>query len=110
MLSKVLCLSSSLLFVCFAAAQNVPRSSHVWMLAEENHSYEEVVGNPQMPYYNQLIQQSGLAAQFYSDQHSSLPALMWFVAGAEVTTDNDTTSCQHDEDNIVRKLLKKGYS
>lgn len=93
-----------------AAAQDVPRSSHVWVVAEENHSLEEVIGNPQMPYYNGLLKQAGLATQFYSDQHSSLPALMWFVAGAEVETNNDTVSCEHDEDNVVRELLKRGYT
>jgi phosphatidylinositol-3-phosphatase len=100
----------SLLFASVAIAQNVPRSSHVWMITEENHSYEEVVGNPQMPYYNQLIAQYGLATQFYSNQHSSLPALMWLVAGAPVEKNNDTTSCHHNEDNIVRELLQQGYS
>lgn len=80
------------------------------MITEENHSYEDVVGNTQMPYYNQLIQQYGLATQFYSDQHSSLPALMWFVAGAPVEANNDTTSCGHSNDNIVREVLKQGYS
>jgi hypothetical protein len=80
------------------------------MITEENHSYEDIVGNSQMPYYNQLIGQYGLATQFYSDQHSSLPALMWFVAGAAVETNNDTTSCQHSHDNVVRELLKKSYT
>jgi acid phosphatase len=80
------------------------------MITEENHSYEEVVGNSQMPYYNQLIHQYGLATQFYSDQHSSLPALMWFVAGAVVEPNNDTVSCGHTADNVVRELLKQGYT
>lgn len=80
------------------------------MVTEENHSFEEVIGNPQMPYYNSLLKQAGLATQFYSDEHSSLPALMWFVAGAPVETNNDTVSCQHSEDNVVRELLKRGYS
>ncbi|MGA7522299.1 MAG: alkaline phosphatase family protein [Acidobacteriaceae bacterium] len=93
-----------------ASAQNVPKSSHVWVINEENHSFEEVIGNPQMPYYNQLAQEYGLATQFYSDQHSSLPALMWFVAGAAVETNNDTVSCEHSEDNVVRELLKRGYT
>jgi acid phosphatase len=108
--AKFVCLAACLLVASTSIAQNVPRSSHVWMLTEENHSYEQVVGNSQMPYYNQLIQQYGLAGQFYSDQHSSLPALMWFVAGAQVETNNDTVSCQHSEDNVVRELLKQGYS
>ena len=110
MSTKILCLLSCLSVTVAATSQNVPRSSHVWMITEENHSYEDVVGNSQMPYYNQLIQRYGLAAQFYSDQHSSLPALMWLVAGAPVTPNNDTTSCQHSQDNVVRELLKRGYT
>ena len=110
MLSQKICLLSCVLATAACVAQNVPRSSHVWMITEENHSYEEVVGNPNMPYYNQLIQKYGLAAQFYSNRHSSLPALMWLVAGASVETNNDTTSCQHSHDNVVRELLKHGYS
>ena len=106
----LLCLSPLLPLTQFTGAQDVPRSSHVWIINEENHSYEQVIGNAQMPYYNQLAHQYGVAAQFYSDQHSSLPALMWFVAGAAVETNNDTTSCEHTEDNVVRELLKSGYS
>lgn len=105
-----LCLAFCLLIAYNSIAQNVPRSSHVWMITQENHSYEDVVGNSQMPYYNRLIQRYGLATQFYSDQHSSLPALMWLVAGAPVTTNNSTVSCNHDVDNIVRELLKKSYT
>ncbi len=108
--AKRLCLAFCLFLVSNCIAQNVPRSSHVWMITEENHSYEDVVGNSQMPYYNQLIEQYGLATQFYSDQHSSLPALMWLVAGAPVEPNNDTVSCKHADDNVVRELLKQGYS
>ena len=94
----------------FIHAQTVPRSSHVWIITEENHSYETIVGNTSMPYYNQLIQKYGLATQFYANQHSSLPALMWFVAGAPVELNNDTTSCNHTHDNVVRELLSRGYT
>jgi phosphatidylinositol-3-phosphatase len=109
MVSKLF-LFSCLFLTGFAAAQDVPRSTHVWMITEENHSFEDVVGNSQMPYYNQLLDRYGVATQFYSNQHSSLPALMWFVAGASVETNNDTVSCNHNNDNIVRELLKQGYS
>ncbi len=110
MFMKRICTVLCVLAASLASAQSVPRSSHVWMITEENHSFEDVVGSTQMPYYNQLIQQYGLATQFYSDQHSSLPALMWFVAGAPIELDNDTTSCGHTQDNIVREVLAKGYS
>jgi hypothetical protein len=110
MLLKIACLASCLLLPTISVAQNVPRSSHIWIVTEENHSYEDVVGNPQMPYYNQLIQQYGLATQFYSDQHNSLTALMWLVAGAPVDLNKDTVSCNHNNDNVVRELLKQGYT
>lgn len=97
-------------FTGFIRAQTVPRSSHVWIITEENHSYENIVGNSSMPYYNQLIKKYGLATQFYANQHSSLPALMWFVAGAAVEPNNNTTSCNHTQDNIVRELLRRGYT
>jgi phosphatidylinositol-3-phosphatase len=109
MFSKLSVLSCLLLAQC-AIAQDVPKSSHVWMITEENHSYEDVVGNSQMPYYNQLLNQYGLATQFYANQHSSLPALMWLVAGAPVESNNNTVSCNHSNDNIVRELLKSGYT
>lgn len=110
MLWKKLCALSCLFFPLIVSAQSVPRSSHVWMITEENHSFEDVIGSPDMPYYNQLANQYGLATQYYADQHSSLPALMWLVAGAPVELNNDTVSCQHYDDNIVRELLKQGYS
>src|SRR6202023_722587 len=103
------CLVSFLFLSGFASAQDVPRSSHVWMITEENHSYEDIVGNSEMPYYNQLIDQYGLATQFYSNQHSSLPALMGLVPGAPVESNNNTVSCNHGDDNIVRELLEQGY-
>jgi len=105
-----LCVVPCLFLTSLSIAQTVPASTHVWMITEENHSYEEVVGNAQMPYFNSLIHQYGLATQFYSDQHSSLPALMWYVAGAPVELNNNTVSCEHSEDNVVRELLARGYT
>lgn len=107
---RLSCFLGCFVLTALLSAQDVPRSSHVWLITEENHSYEDIVGNPQMPYYNQLIQQYALATQFYSDQHSSLPALMWLVAGAPVELNNDTVSCQHPDDNLVRELLNRGYT
>jgi phosphatidylinositol-3-phosphatase len=92
-----------------AVAGTVPRSKHVWIITEENHSYESVIGSSQMPYFNYLAKRYALAAQYYSNRHSSLPALMRLVAGQDVTTNNKTTSC-FDVDNIVRHLLWHGMT
>ncbi len=91
------------------AAVIVPHSNHVWIITEENHSYEKVIGNSAMPYLNSLANKYALATQYYSNQHSSLPALMRLVAGQGVTTNNNTISC-FNADNIVRHLLYHGMT
>ena len=45
-----------------------------------------------MPYFNSLATKYGLA-KYYSEQHNSISALMWLVAGQPITEDNQTTSC-----------------
>lgn len=99
-----------LLFVSVSAAYaQVPHSKHIWIVTEENHSYESVIGNSSMPYYNTLAQAYGLATQYYAPRHNSLSALMWLVAGQTVTTDNSTTEC-FNVNNVVRQLIARGYS
>jgi acid phosphatase len=89
------------------AFAQVPHSNHVWVITEENHSQEEVMGNPSMPYFNWLAQSYASATQYYGPRHNSLSALMWLVAAQTVTTDNNTTTC-FSTNNIVRQLLQRG--
>src|SRR5438552_13221228 len=100
-------LTLGLILSSFASAQ-VPQSHHVWIVTEENHSYESVVGNPGMPYFNSLANKYGLANQYYSEQHNSISALMWLVAGQPITSNNQRTSC-YNVDNIARHVIAQGY-
>src|SRR5215471_6313882 len=102
-------LFAGLLFLTGVALAQVPQSRHVWIITEENHSYESVIGNTGMPYFNSLVAKYGLATQYYSEQHNSISALMWLVAGQPITTNNQTTSC-YKVDNIARHLIAQGYS
>jgi hypothetical protein len=86
----------------------VPQSKHVWVLTEENHSYEAVIGNSSMPYFNSLASKYGLATQYYAEQHNSISALMWLVSGQPITGDNSTTTC-YDVNNLGRQLIAQGY-
>ena len=99
--------TSITIFVTSSISTTVPRSNHVWIITEENHSYESVIGSWYMPYYNYLANKYALATQYYANRHSSLPVLMWLVAGQEVTTNNNTTAC-YNVDNVVRHLLYRG--
>jgi len=87
----------------------VPSSKHVYIVAEENHSYQHLLGSANMPYLNGLINQNGLATQFYANQHSSLPDYFWVTAGQPITEDNETT-LTFDVDNIVRRVMQQGLS
>jgi hypothetical protein len=69
-----------LIFSSIAWAQ-VPQSRHVWIVTEENHSYESVIGNTSMSYFNSLAAKYGLATRSYSEEHNSISALMWLAAG-----------------------------
>jgi hypothetical protein len=86
----------------------VPQSKHVWVLTEENHSYEAAIGNSSMPYFNSLASKYGLATQYYAEQHNSISALMWLVSGQPITGNNSTTSC-YTVNNLARQLIAQGY-
>ena len=87
----------------------VPQSQHIWIITEENHSYEEVIGNSNMPYFNSLARKYAVAAQYYANMHNSLTDLMLVVAGQNVTLWDGTTSC-YNVDNVVRHLLLHGMT
>ncbi len=99
----------ALLTTCLAtaAAAQIPHSSHVWIVAEENRSYESVAAN--MPYLMSLANQYGLATQYYADMHNSLSALMHLTAGQTITL-NDNTTATFNVDNLVRQMLPAGLS
>ncbi len=90
-----------------ALVAQVPRSSHVWIITEENHSYEDATAA--MPYLMSLGNQYGLATQSYADMHNSLSTLMHLTAGQTVTLDDNTTLF-FDVDSIVRQLMLQGLT
>jgi acid phosphatase len=87
----------------------VPRSKHVYIVAEENHSYEHLVGSPYMPYLNSLLARGGTATQFYADMHGSLENYLIVTAGQYITHNNSTLAT-FNVDNIERHLLTNGMT
>src|SRR5215471_2631466 len=101
-----------LLFALIAGSTSsaqVPRSRHVYIVAEENRSYEDIVGSPNMPYLNSLLPKGAVATQFYANQHGSLENYFWVTAGQKITDNNDTLSV-FNVDNIDRHLLTNGMT
>ena len=88
---------------------SVPLFGHVFLVVEENHSYDEVIGNSAMPYFNGLASQYGLAAQYYANAHPSIGNYFMLTTG-ELETSDDSFAGVVTDDNLVRELVKAGKS
>lgn len=89
------------------ATSSFPRSNHVFLLVEENHSYSSVIGNSAMPYLNSLASKYGLVTQYYANTHPSIGNYFMMTAGQTITN-NDSQCSTLTQDNIVRHLLTAG--
>ena len=78
-------------------------AGHVFLIVEENHSYSEVVGNPQMPYLNSLIGQGGLGTQYFANTHPSIGNYFELTTG-QIITNNDSFSGTVSVPDIVTAL------
>lgn len=87
----------------------VPSSRHIYIVAEENRSYESLVGDPDMPYLNSLIARGALATQFYANRHNSITDYFLLTSGTVPTTDKETT-LTFDVDNLARRFLRMGLT
>ena len=90
---------------------NPPQFAHVFVVVEENHSFNDVIGNSNMPYLNSLVSAGGLATQYYADAHPSLPNYFVLTTGEGTSitgTEGDFFSGVVTEDNVVRALTAAG--
>ncbi|HEV7522520.1 MAG TPA: alkaline phosphatase family protein [Candidatus Angelobacter sp.] len=97
------------LVIGVSAFAQVPLSKHVYIVAEENRSYERVVGSAAMPYLNSLLARGAVATQFYSNMHGSLENYLVLASGQYLTHNNDTLAV-FNVDNIERHLLINGMT
>jgi len=80
---------------------------HVFILMEENHGLADVIGNPQMPYFNSLLAQGSAAYGYFGDTHPSIGNYFMLTTG-QIITNNDGYGGTVSVDNVVRELLAAG--
>lgn len=85
----------------------VPRSNHVVIVVEENHSFSQVIGNRNMPFLNGLAAQYSMATQYFANVHPSIGNYFMLTTG-QIITNNDRSVATVPADNIVRHLLIAG--
>jgi len=88
----------------------MPAFGHVAIVVLENTNYADMVGNSAMPYFNSLINQYGLATQYYANTHPSIGNYFMMTTGQILTNDDSQTpsSFPVSTDNVVRELLAAG--
>jgi phospholipase C len=70
------------------ASTTVP---HVMIIVDENHSYDEVIGNPAMPFLNSLATNYGLATDYSGVSHPSEPNYLAMISGSIWNDPQDAT-------------------
>lgn len=101
----------------------IPAQRPVVVVALENHSYENVVGNSNWNYFNNtLIAHGGLATAFYANGHDSGMQYHWLTEGTNVcaanlvSSTNPTGTCHSGTittttvNNIVRQMILNGIT
>ena len=87
-----------------------PQFGHTVIVVEENTNYGNVVGSSSMPYLNSLMNQYGLATQYFANTHPSVGNYMMLATGQILTNDDSQTpsSFPVSADNIAREVELAG--
>jgi acid phosphatase len=79
----------------------VPRFDHIFIVIMENHGYDEIIGSPDAPYINQLAACYGVATNYVSVAHPSLPNYLALTGGDTFDIITDCTDCFQQAPNLV---------
>ncbi|MBL8764718.1 MAG: DNRLRE domain-containing protein [Phycisphaerae bacterium] len=101
------------LFVCIAASAVAapPTPSRVVIVIEENHSFNQVIGNPDAPYLNALAAAGASLTSMYAITHPSQPNYLQFFSGSnQGVTDNTVPApgAPFTTPNLAASLLASG--
>lgn len=81
------------------ALSGIPKLDHVFVVMMENHGYAQVIGNPDMPWFNAYAKTVNMATNYYAVAHPSETNYLEIVGGSNFgilndnTTDYGNTSC-----------------
>jgi phosphatidylinositol-3-phosphatase len=78
--------------------KGVPHYDHVFVIMMENHTYEQVIGNPTFPFLNSLISNNrvNLGTSYYAIGHPSLTNYLEIVGGSNFGVRSDNPPDWHD--------------
>jgi phosphatidylinositol-3-phosphatase len=90
------------------AVSSVPNFQHIVMIIFENNGFETVIGNPLMPKFNELAQESTLLTEYYAIQHPSLPNYLALIGGDTFGIRTDCIDCFIDAPSLPELIEENG--
>jgi hypothetical protein len=76
--------------------EGVPHLDHVFLIMMENHSYGQILNNPNAPYVNQLAQSANAATNYFAIAHPSLTNYLEVVGGSNFGVQSDNNPDWHN--------------
>ncbi|MGD8188754.1 alkaline phosphatase family protein [Brevibacillus ginsengisoli] len=84
---------------------------HIVVVVEENHSQQEIEGNPKAPYMNSLMKEGASLTNYYAIEHPSQPNYLDLFSGSNQGVTNDKQpQNKFSTDNLGAELIKHHYS
>lgn len=80
----------------------------LFVIPLENHGLRQVIGNPNMPYYNQLAQTYTLCTNYRSNLHPSLPNYLVMTSGQSFGVADDNYHRIPGTDNVFAQMDAAG--
>lgn len=86
----------------------LPEFEHIVQIVFENKEYGVVIGNPQMPHFNQLAQSNTLLAAHHAVTHPSLPNYLAMISGETFGLDFTCEKCLYDATTLPDLIEASG--
>jgi phospholipase C len=98
--------------VVTSAQSTVPSYQHIFVMVEENHSYNQIIGNKAAPELNYLAQTYGVATNYYGTIHPSEGNYVAMVGGNTYNIEDDAIYTSHTTTNpsVALRLEAAGLS
>lgn len=84
----------------------LPRPDHVVIVIEENHAYDEIIGNPDAPYINALGARGALFNRSYAVTHPSEPNYLALFSGSTQGLRSDSCPHTYTGPNLASELVR----
>lgn len=107
-LRTVLGLGAVLALPSVPAYAALPTLSHVVVVIEENHSYNEIIGNANAPYITSLANSGATMTQSFAVTHPSEPNYLALFSGSTHGLTSDSCPHTYASENLGHQLIAAG--